>query len=182
MANLTAKSAYAGLLPLTAGNVTLSEVTYPAITWVAPYKGKAEAVSKALTKQIGAAFPTPNRMTGDAIQLVWTGPGQAMALGASLKPHKGTAMSDQTGAWAVCDVEGRQAAEVLARLVPIDLRTEAFAVGHCARTLLGHMNCVLMRMDADRYRVMVFRSMAGTAAHELERAMRMVAARVALAD
>lgn len=181
MANLTAKSAFNDLLPINAGSVTLSEVTYQAITWVAPFKGKTDVVSKALIKQIGAAFPEPNRITGPDAQMAWTGSGQAMVLGPDLKPLKGAAMSDQTGAWASCAIEGTNAAAVLARLVPIDLRDDALKVGHCARTLLGHMNCVLMRVGTHRYEIMVFRSMAATAAHEIERAMGMVAARAKLA-
>ncbi len=180
MANLTAKTAFNGLLPITSGSVTLSETTYQAITWVAPHKGKTGAVSKALTKQIGAAFPEPNRITGTDTHAVWSGPGQAMVLGPDLKPLTGAAMSDQTGAWASCAIEGADAAAVLARLVPIDLRDDALKVGHCARTLLGHMNCVLMRVDAHHYEVMVFRSMAATAAHEFERAMGMMDARAQL--
>lgn len=174
MANLSSKTAYDGLLPISAGSVTLSEVDHAAITWIAPMKGKAAAVSKALAKQLGAPLPEPNRISGP---MVWTGRDQAMILGAAIKPLKGAALSDQTSAWASCALEGADAAEVLARLVPIDLRGDAFAVGHTARTQLGHMNCILMRASKDRYEVMVFRSMAATAAHEVERAMRMVAAR-----
>ncbi|MFW5881818.1 MAG: sarcosine oxidase subunit gamma, partial [Roseicyclus sp.] len=69
--------------------------------------------------------------------------------------------------------------EVLARLTPIDLGEAAFAPGHAARTMLGHMSCLLLRLEADRFGLMVFRSMAGTAAHELDRAMRLAAARAA---
>lgn len=178
VANLTSKSAYHGLLPITSGTVTLSEIDHAAITWIAPAKGKTAAVSKALTKQTGAAFPEPGRIEGP---LVWFGQGQALILGASIKPIAGAALSDQTSAWASCAIEGADTRAVLERLVPIDLRDTAFAVGHAARTLLGHMNCVLMRTGEDRYEVMVFRSMAATAAHELERSMRMVAARASMA-
>lgn len=177
MANLTSESAYQGLLPISAGTVTVSEINHAAITWIAPAKGKTAAVSKALTKQTSAASPEPGRISGP---MVWTGPGQAMILGATIKPIAGAAMSDQTSAWACCAVEGADARAVLTRLVPIDLRDTSFAIGHAARTLLGHMNCVLMRTGEDRYEVMIFRSMAATAAHELERSMRMVAARSTL--
>ncbi|OAN70758.1 hypothetical protein A8B78_04725 [Jannaschia sp. EhC01] len=177
MASLTQKTAFDGLLPITTGTTTLEEVTHDAITWVAPAKGKAAAVSKALEKQIQAPFPKPNRISGPA---VWTGPGQAMVLGQPLRPLSGAALSDQTSAWACCAIDGPDARDVLSRLVPIDLRADVFKVGHAARTVLGHMNCVLMRPAQDRYEVMVFRSMAATATHELTRAMAMVAARQSL--
>jgi heterotetrameric sarcosine oxidase gamma subunit len=177
VANLIAKSAFDGLLPLTIGDLALVETTFEAITWIAPLKGKATAVSKALTKQVGAAFPEPGQVTGTTTRAVWSGPGQAMILGAAVKPIKGAALSAQSGAWASCSLSGADAAEVLARLVPIDLRDTGLAVGHCARTLLGHMNCILIRSGTDQYEVMVFRSMAATATHELDGAMRAVAAR-----
>ncbi|GAB5448185.1 sarcosine oxidase subunit gamma [Gymnodinialimonas sp.] len=177
MASLTPKTAFDGLLPVTSGTVTLSELTPEAITWIAPAKGRMAAVSKALEKQIKAPFPEPGKISGPA---VWTGPGQAMVLGPALKPIKDAAFSDQTSAWACCALEGATARDVLARLVPIDLRAQAFKTGHCARTLLGHMNCVLMHPAKDRFEIMVFRSMAATATHELTRAMDGVAARYAV--
>ena len=66
---------------------------------------------------------------------------------------------------------------VLARLTPIDLRDSAFPKGATARTVIGHMTGSITRTGADTYAIMVFRSMAKTAVHELERAMRGVAAR-----
>ncbi|QXT40689.1 sarcosine oxidase subunit gamma [Gymnodinialimonas ceratoperidinii] len=178
MAELVSKSAFEGALPITHGDVTLSELNHDAITWVAPFKGKEAEVSDALDSQIGAPFPEPGRSSG---AVVWTGPRQAMVLGATLDPIPGAALSDQGSAWACCTLEGDGAAEVLARLVPIDLRDEAFAVDHAARTLLGHMNCILIRRAPQRFEIMVFRSMATSCAHELSRAMAMVAARHALA-
>ena len=67
--------------------------------------------------------------------------------------------------------------DILARLVPIDLRDQAFPDGAAARTLFGHMTAVLMRLGPEHYEVMVFRSMAGTLAHDLKDAMESVAAR-----
>ncbi|MEX3014300.1 sarcosine oxidase subunit gamma [Gymnodinialimonas hymeniacidonis] len=177
MANLTAKTPFDGLLPIEAGDVHLTEITHDGITWIAPNKGQMAKLSRALDKQMGADFPSPNT---HAKGLVWFGPDQALALGKPLKPVAGAAMVDQSSAWACCALEGADAALVLARLVPIDLRDSAFGVGSAARTLLGHMNCVLMRTGAERYEVMVFRSMAASLVHEVERAMKMVAARAEL--
>ena len=116
-------------------------------------------------------------MAGDGPRIVWTGRGQAFLIGA--EPPKGlegaAALVDQSDGWAGLRLEGPAAADVLARLVPLDLR--AMAVGSCARSLLGHMALVLMRPEAEAFEMLVFRSMARTAVHEIDTAMRQLAAR-----
>jgi sarcosine oxidase subunit gamma len=170
-----AKSPCAGLLPVTAGSVTLSEVMPGAITSVAPFAGQEAAVSAALQVATGAAFPDPNRWTGGDTRIVWTGPGQAMVLGPRVAPP-GAAVTDQSDAWAVMRLEGEGAEAVLARLVPVDVRRAQFPPGHAARTMLHHMTCTVLRVEEAAFEIMVFRSMAGTAVHDLETAMRSVAA------
>lgn len=178
MVELVAISPCAETLPKEIGAVHLSEVVFDAITSVAPLKGQEGAVSDALKAQMGAAFPAPNRTTGSAKKrAVWSGRGQALVLGPKLEPIAGAAMTDQTDAWACVALEGDGARDVLARLVPIDLRDGTFKRGHAARTQLMHMNIVLMRTGANRFGIMAFRSMADTLVHDLETAMEGVAAR-----
>ena len=179
MANLIAKTPCEGLLPVSLGSCTLSEVLPDAITSVAPAKGQEKPVSDALKKAFGAAFPAANRATGkEGARAVWSGAGQAFLLGPAPKPVKGAAMTDQSDAWAVMRLEGADAEAVLARLVPVDPRVAQFKRGHTARTMLFHMNCSLTRVGANAFDIMVFRSMAETAVHELSTAMRSVAAQV----
>ncbi len=174
---LEANSPLAGLLPLKIGKVVAEEMVPGAITSVSPFAGKDAAVSKALKAQIGAALPEVGQTTGDAHKrVVWAGRHQFMVLGAAVEPIKGAAMTDQTGAWACAALEGETARDVLARLVPIDLREGAFPEGAAARTLVGHMPAVLMRTGPEGYGIMVFRSMARTLAHDLKEAMESVAA------
>jgi sarcosine oxidase subunit gamma len=174
---LEAVSPLAGLLPLKIGKVVAEEIVFEAITSVSPFAGKDAAVSKALKQQVGAVLPEPGAMSGAADRrIVWAGRHQFMVLGAALEPISGAAMTDQTDAWACAALEGPGARDVLARLVPIDLRDGAFPEGAAARTLVGHMPCVLMRSGAERYEIMVFRSMARTLAHDLKEAMESVAA------
>lgn len=178
MADLIAKTPLAGLSPFATGDLTCSEVAFAAITSVSPFKGQEAAVSEAMKAQVGAAFSAPGRTTGRAhARAVWSGRGQALVLGVALEPIKGAAMTDQTDAWACVALDGPGARDVLARLVPLDLRDGVFAQGHATRTLIGHMHAVLMRTGPDRYGIMVFRSMARTLAHELKSAMEAVAAR-----
>ena len=179
--DLIAKSPCAGLLPVTIGTLTLSEVEVSAITSVAPFKGQGDTVSAALKSTIGAAFPAPNRMTGKSgARVVWTGMGQAMVLGAVPAAVPGAALTDQSDAWAHVTLQGEGARDVLARLTPLDLRPTAFKRGHAARTEVAHMSAILMRPGDTRYDIMVFRSMAKTLVHDLTEAMTSVAGRANL--
>lgn len=176
--DLTAKTPLEGLKPRRIGGVELAELRFDAITSLAPCKGQEAAVSDALKSQIGAAFPKPGRSTGKAGRRVtWSGMGQAFVLGPRLAPIPGAAMTDQSDAWAAVALEGEPVPDVLARLTPLDLRPAVFKTGHAARSEVAHMPALLMRTGKTRYEVMVFRSMAKTLLHELERAMQIVAAR-----
>lgn len=178
MTELMAKTPFDGLLPTEIGSVTCTEIVFDAITSLAPIPGAEAAVSDILKAQIGAPFPAPGRTTGKAhARAVWAGRGQVFVLGPRVAAIPGVAMTDQTDAWACAALEGAGAGDVLARLTPIDLRPGVFKRGHAARTLLGHMNAVVMRTGADRYGLMVFRSMARTFAHDVTLAMEAVAAR-----
>ena len=183
MVDLIAKTPCADLLPIKVGAVTLSEVMPEAITSIMPYEGKWEVASEALKSAHGITMPAPGRSTGKGdIRAIWTGAGQAMVLGARLDAGLSAhaALSDQSDAWALMRLEGAGGEDVLARLTPIDLNPGVFKRGHVARSLLGHMNAVIARVGAEAFEIMVFRSMAGTAVHELEEAMKSVAARAAL--
>ncbi len=141
-----------------------------------PLKGQEKSVSEALKDALGAAFPGPGRTTGKAgARAIWSGAGQALVLGQKVAVG-GAAITDQSDGWACMVLDGDDARAVLARLVPVDLRPSAFKTGHASRTLLGHMACALWREGKDRYGMLVFRSMAKTAVHELETAMKSVSA------
>ena len=180
MLELTAKSPCSGLLPMTIGPFTLTEMTPLAMTSIAPRKGQESALSDALKAAHGMAFPAPGRATGKAeARAVWFGRGVALLIGptadAALAEH--AALTDQSDAWAVVRLEGQGAEDVLARLVPVDLRAALFKRGHTARTQLMHMSASVTRVGDRAFQIMVFRSMAATLVHDLETAMRSIAAR-----
>jgi heterotetrameric sarcosine oxidase gamma subunit len=178
VASLIARSPFDGHLPLSHGTVEASEVDPGTMTSVAPFAGQADAVSKALEKAAGCALPPAGHFARNgATRVVWSGLDQWFVMSPEAVAVQGAALTDQGDAWACVAVSGRDARDVLGRLVPIDLRPGVFEVGRAARTLLGHMACMLLREEADRYVILVFRSMAASAAHDLDRAMRMVAAR-----
>lgn len=180
MADLIALSACEGLLPLTVGNATLSEVSPGAMTSLAHFKGQHKATSTALKAAHGMALPAPNRATGKAsARAIWLSRGQVMLVGpapdASLAEQ--AALTDQTDGWAVVRLEGVGVEDVLARLVPVDMRASVFKRGHTVRTDLMHMMVSVTRVGDQAFQIMVFRSMAETLVHDLKSAMEGVASR-----
>lgn len=165
---------------LTLAGCTLSLVDPGPITSVAVFPGGEKAVAKAL-KPLGLTFPAPNAFVAkDAARLVWTGRDQAFLIGAEPPDFGGAAaVTDQSGGWATLSLAGDKAADALMRHVPLDLRLAAFPVGRAVRVPLNHMSSVLIRVDEGSFHVMVFRSMARTAWHELEGALKALAARAA---
>ena len=176
MAKLTPKTAADGLLPLTVGEMSLSEAPPRQIWSIQPYPGSEAGLHDALP----SGFPAPNRSSGkDGGRLLWSGRAQAFWVGvdapdAGLAAH--AALTDQSDAWCVLRLEGEGAADALSRLTPLDLRASQFKRGHTARSLVGHMAAQITRTSKG-FEVMVFRSMAGTAVHELHVAMDSIAAR-----
>jgi sarcosine oxidase subunit gamma len=178
--DLTPRTPCAGLLPVRAGDVRLTEVDAGHITSLIPGPGQAAALADALRDAHGLGWPEPGRaILGEGAAVVWTGMDQAMLMGpapaAALADQ--AALTDQSDAWALVELTGAPGPEVLARLVPVDLRPRAFPVGSAARTLLGHMHAAILRTGPESLRLLVFRSMAGTLVHEVHAAMEAVAAR-----
>ena len=172
MASLIALTPCAGLLPLTIGGITITEVVPEALTSVAPFKGQKKAVSDALKAQVGAGLPAVNRRTGP---VTWFGHGVWMVEGAV--SVAGAAVTDQSDAWAVVTISGAGVEAVLARLMPVDLRAAVFKKGHVAKTMLAHLSVTITRTGAESFEIMAMRSMAKTLLHDLETAARGVAAR-----
>jgi sarcosine oxidase subunit gamma len=157
--------------------MTLSEVTVDKMVAIAPYAGQDKAVAAALKEAFGIGLPGPGRsFAKGGVGLVWFAYGKFLLLGADAPDFAGlAAVTDQADGWAMMRLDGAEA--VLARLVPVDLRPATFKKGHAVRTMLGHMTCHILRSGSQAFDIMVMRSMAGTAVHEIEVAMRGVAAR-----
>ena len=178
MVDLIAATPLGGMTDKTIGTVTVSEVDLGTLTSVAPFKGRD--ISAAFKDAQGMAWPAPGRATGkDGARAIWFGREMVMLAGpepdAALNAY--AALTLQSDAWACVTVSGADAEDVLARLVPLDLSAGVFKRGHTARTMIQHMNGSVTRIGADTFLLMVFRSMADTLLHDLERAMESVAAR-----
>ena len=178
MANLVALSPCDGLLPRTLGAVSITETTPGPITAILPFKGQVEAVSAALQSALGVGFPAPGRsLAKGAVRMLWVGRGESLLMGADCPDLPGAACVDQSDAWATVEITGTLVEDVLARLVPVDLRAATFDTGHTAKTLLGHMTASVTRTGANAFEIMVFRSMAEPLVEDLAHAASAVAAR-----
>ena len=180
MPELIAKTALEGRKPLTIAQTTLCEVDPGILTSIAPFPWQGKAGATAL-KPLGLSFPEVNSFTTKgAVSLVWTGRDQAFLTGAAC-PDMGTAaaVTDQTGGWVTLALEGPQAEAALMRYVPLNLSLTVFPVGMAVRTPFYHMAMVLMRVSDQGFQMLLFRSMARTAWHEIEVALRTLAARAA---
>lgn len=179
MAEMVPRGAFDGLgLPRTAGAATLEAAESVQRTAVAPFAGQAAAVEAAL----GAPLPPPGTSGAwPGGRILWIGLDLWLVEGEAPRGlDGGAAVGDQSDAWAGLRLTGGDAAEVLARLVPLDLDRAAFPPGAVARSRLRHVPLVLVAGDPG-FELLVPRSYAGTAVAELAAAMRAVAARAALA-
>ncbi len=178
MVKLVAKSALTELLPISDADCEMVAVAFPAITSIAPAGGSEKAVSTIMNEKLGLRFPAVNKMTENSdARCIWMGAGQAFFIGKAPRSLKGAVLTDQSDGWALIRLTGVNAQSVLARLVPIDLRLGVFKPGNTARTMLFHMPLSLTRNGAQSFDLMVFRSMAATAVHEIHDVMKNIAAR-----
>ena len=179
MVDLRAKPAFGDLLPLTIGTVTLSEEDPGPLSLVMPFRGQQQAVAGILRDGLRLGWSEPNKhlRSGDA-SVMWFGREAALLAGAECPAMDGlAAITDQSDGWACVRLTGGAGVDVLARLVPVDLRPAVFPPGMTARTLLGHMNASITRLDDDSLLILVFRSMAATLVDEIKEAMEAVAPR-----
>ena len=168
-------------LPVSCGHGHLREVELGPLTSLAPYnKDQQKALSDALQKAHGLDYPAPNKAyIGNGVQILWFGRDIAMLAGAypDAGLHRLAAITDQSDAWVAVELSGQASADVLARLVPVDVRSTVLSKGSTIRSLLGHMSASITPTGSDTYLILVFRSMAETLVHELQEAMEAVAAR-----
>lgn len=179
MAELKARTPCGDMLPVTHGAAQLVELDLGIVTSVM-VTGDEDALSEALEAAHAVAFPKPNRASGKGgIRCVWFGRNQALLIGAapdaSLAAHG--ALVDQSDGWCAVRLSGGASEDVLARLVPVDLRAGHFKRGHTVRTLVGHMTASITRTGSEDFMILVFRSMASTLVHEVSEAMLGVASR-----
>lgn len=170
MVDLIAKSPCAGLLPASVGSMKAEEITPSAMTLIAPYGSTAK--SAAALKKLGLSYPSAGEVStsGDA-RAIWFGHGSILLIGAPCPAIADAAITDQSDAWATVRISGPQVEDVMARLTPVDMRLNHYAVGSTCRTEVMHMSASVTRVAEDAFDIMVFRSMARTLVHDLKTAM-----------
>ena len=123
---------------------------------IATPRGGAAALAQALHDHAGLAPPAPGCWVGDdALALLWTAPGQFLAVGDALATQRLTdalrerALTiDLTGARTVLRLTGPSVRDLLARLVPLDLHPRATRPGHVAATIAAHIGVLIWQVDA----------------------------------
>ncbi|MEM8592122.1 MAG: sarcosine oxidase subunit gamma family protein [Pseudomonadota bacterium] len=171
MVRLIAKTPAAGLLPIEGPGVLVEEVAREPLTSLAPL---APGLNAALKDAHGLALPKPGRMTRKAgARCAWFSRGHYLLIGPepAVELARLAALTDQSDAWCRVALTGPRATELLTYLTPLDLRDTAFKRGHAARSLIGHMNALILRTGARSYELFVFQSMAATLVHEVKEAL-----------
>ena len=177
---LMEKPAFGGLLPVEVGGCRIFTAPPEPMHLILPYKGQGKPLSDAMKKAHGMAFPAAGRATGkEGARLVWFGLDQAMLIGPvpDARLSEFAAVVDQSDGWAVMRLQGPQAEDVLARLVPVDIRAGHFKRGQTMRTQLQHLHVSITRIGVELFQIMAMCSMAKTLVDELHGAMRLIAAR-----
>lgn len=175
---LTARSALDGHLP--AGRhgwsdgpagVVVSERRGVRLCSILARRGQVQNLV-ARGKALGLDVPTsPRRTTAESLALVWTGPGQWLALfgegDADAVARRLASLADvcslvaQDDARTVFGLSGPQARATLAKMLSIDLHPRAFRPGDAAVTLAGTIATTLWQVDeTPLYEIAVPRSLA----------------------
>lgn len=178
MAKLLPQHPLAGRPALEAEGLRLSVEQLGPITSLMPYRGQEAALSSALARLYGLSWPDAgwSAKGDDGALCLWSGRAQGLLIGP--KPdvpqlERVAAVVDHSDAWKALRLTGPRARDVLARLVPVDLRLPD---GRCLRSPLQHVPAVIL-CEADGVMILVPRSMAGTAWEDLTGAIARCTAR-----
>jgi sarcosine oxidase subunit gamma len=110
-----------------------------------------------------AGFPVePNTTaTVGGRTVLWLGPDEWLVLGGREADHpRAAAAVDVSANRVVLELQGDDAAEVLAQGCSLDLHPSVFAPGSCAQTLLARAQVILVRPAESRFLVLVRPSFA----------------------
>ena len=161
----------------------MSEVTLERIEGQGMLLLRGDLENRALTdpvaERLGLEFPGVRRaVTQGAKGAIWMSPDEALifvthdevpATLDALRPALSgqfALLEDMSDARAVFEIEGDWSAEVLGKLMPLDLHPDRFGPGSAARSHLGQIAAAVFCLAPGRYRILCFRSVARYA-HDL---------------
>ena len=166
----------------TCAGVSMAACDRGSLWQIAAWPDTFQRIEAELAVACGADVPAPGRIvtTGDGRRLIRVEPLKWWIMGADGAPcpmeidAEDGASLDLSHDQAGIQLSGPNAAEILKRMVSIDVRDHAFPDGSFATTHMHHMITRVLRADADgpRYEVMVMRSyaddLAEIAAHHIQ--------------
>ena len=124
-------------------------------------KGRQAELTAAIDRTLGLDLPEAGRVTtASDMAALWLQPGcwlieapagqRSELPGTLAQALKGiAAVVDQSHGRCVIEISGTEARAVLARLCRLDLHERVFAPGHSAATLVGHVSCLIHRLDGE---------------------------------
>ena len=169
--------------------LTFDEAPARSLVSLARRRGEAGAALDAnISKAFGVDLPEPGRFaSANGVTIMFSQPGQWLiaaerdGLEAEAKAAAAGAgtVTDQSDSFTELMLEGPMAREVLSRLSSLDYAT--FEIGQVARTPMQQIAVTIARTGEDAYRLNTSRSTARDFAHDVDVAVKSIAARAGAA-
>ena len=137
---------------------------------VLAFHGRVPALTALLAARHGMALRDgPFRSAGEGVDAIGIGPHRwllvryaddAGSVGELTGALAGVAaVSDHSDGYAIFEISGSHARQMLAKGVALDLHSRAFSVNEAAVTSIAHVGAIVWQLDAaPRYAIAVFRS------------------------
>jgi sarcosine oxidase, subunit gamma len=129
-------------------------------------RARPDAVS-AMSKALGVSLPVKPKLseTKGARTALWLGPDEWLVIDSAKNPMNDVVKTkvlnssvDVSHRNTAIVVSGAAAEATLSAGCPHNLSLKAFPIGACSRTILGKVEIVVLRMDAQTFRVECWRS------------------------
>ena len=169
LANLAPGTAPDGSKPAESA-LLFREVPHGSIVQIAAWPDTLARIASVVRERLGFdPAPVGRFAEGGGARAATLSPGRILvlarvpALAAGLEaalPSAEGAVTDLTHGRVTLRLEGESAADVLAKGCAIDLHLSAFPVGGAAQTLLGHIDALILRRDAQTFEIVVLRGFA----------------------
>ena len=181
---LSTRTAFHGVtLPASAAGAELAAIPPRPMLSVAAYPDEVSEAQTVASRLIGVNLPKPGRWIASGgfevaysdldTWFCWAEARDVVRLDHAMAGS--AARVDQSCGWAGLRLSGPAAADVLARVTPLDIRAAVFRPGQAARTEVAHMAALVLAREG-AFDIWVMRSFARTLHHDLTDAMKSVAA------